>query len=234
MPASTPKVSSSQKTSEILPYAAIPPTRRPTRAVTAIANPPPTHTRTAARIIGAPPARAPAIPSAAKARRALTTTAAVRYPGGKIKQAAIGKTAPAVKLSAEYTAACTGRAWIAAMPSSSRAWAPSASEAVSASATLPARSIGQPTLHVDRGQLLPFALWMRLELSALLVEVGLLNISLRADGHIFPSGHRHRPGDQSGDCRREHEARRGSGCNHADRNARDGDDSIIGTEHSGS
>src|SRR6267378_2386704 len=82
-------------------YAPIPPTRRPTAAVTAIANPPPTQTLTAARRIGAPPARAPAIPSVTRAMRALTTTASVRAGFGTTRKATTGKIAPAVKLSAE-------------------------------------------------------------------------------------------------------------------------------------
>src|ERR1700674_4020455 len=90
------------------------------------------------------------------------------------------------------------------------------------------------SFDIDRGQLLPLALRMRLEFAPLLVEVSSLNISLRADGYVFPCGHRHCAGDQGGYGRREHETRRGSSSNHTDRNARDGDDSIIGTEYCGS
>jgi len=43
----------------------------------------------------------------------------------------------------------------------------------------------KPTFDIDRGQFLLLALRMRLELSALLVEVGSLNISLRADRYVF-------------------------------------------------
>jgi hypothetical protein len=63
------------------------------------------------------------------------------------------------------------------------------------------------TFDVDRGQFLSLALRMCLELAALLVEVGSLNISLRADGYVFSGGHRHRAGDQGGYRRREHETR---------------------------
>jgi hypothetical protein len=79
----------------------------------------------------------------------------------------------------------------------------------------------KPTFDIDRSQLLLLGLWMRLQLASFLVEVGSLNVSLRADGNVFACSHRHGPGNQRGYGRGEHETRRGSGCNHADGDARD-------------
>ena len=89
----------------------------------------------------------------------------------------------------------------------------------------------KPTFDIDRSQLLLLGLWMGLELCALLVEVGLLDISLRADRNVFARGHRHSAGDQRGDCRREDETRRRSSCNYANCHAGHRDDSVIGAEY---
>ena len=92
----------------------------------------------------------------------------------------------------------------------------------------------EPAFDIDRGQFLLLALWMRLELAEFLFEIGSLNISLGADGHVLAGGHRHSAGNQCGYGRREYETRGGSGCNYADGNARHRNDSIIGTEYGSS
>jgi len=92
----------------------------------------------------------------------------------------------------------------------------------------------EPTFDIDRCQLLLLDVWMRLELSAFLVEVGSLNVSLRADRYVFACGHRHSACDQGGYGRREDETGRGSSSNHTDRDARDRNNSIVGAEYGGS
>ncbi len=62
--------------------------------------------------------------------------------------------------------------------------------------------LGKPTFDIDGGQFLLLDVWMRLELSSLLVEVSSLNISLRADRYVLARSHRHGSGDQCGCGRR--------------------------------
>ena len=84
----------------------------------------------------APPALAAIAP---KAARNTSDMSAIHKPtlcSGATKVTASGKAAPETKLAAEARAACTGLAVrVSLMPSSSRAWEPSASWAISWSAT---------------------------------------------------------------------------------------------------
>ena len=74
----------------------------------------------------------------------MVTTGMIQ-PAGAASVANSGMLAPAAKVAAEVSAACTGRATvISEMPSSSRACAPSASLAISCTATLRARSGSTP------------------------------------------------------------------------------------------
>ena len=123
----------------------IDPARCPTSAVTAIANPPPKRTRNAALPRGAPPTCAPSAPSAPSATSALTAITATRALSGATMNAPRGTSAPHANDAADTQAACHGRAReLACWPSSSRAWAATASRALSCSATRLARSRSRP------------------------------------------------------------------------------------------
>ena len=93
---------------------------------------------------------------------------------------------------------------------------------------------GKSAADINGSQFPPLTLRMRLEFLSLLVKVGSLSVSLRADGYVFAGGHGHCSGDQCGDRSREHEACRGSRCNYTDCNAGDRNNSVICTEYGGS
>lgn len=75
---------------------------------------------------------------------------------------------------------------------------------------------------------------MRLELPSLLIEIGALNVSLRADRDIFAGGHRHGSGHRCGYRGGEVEAGWGARRNDADGNAGDRNYAVVCAEHSGS
>ena len=90
-------------------------------------------------------ALAPMAPSSARKAREATDTAIVRLPSGNRNTINSGMAAPTEKVAAEVRAAWIGRAWVnSEMPSSSRAWAPSASCAVNCVATWSASSGVRP------------------------------------------------------------------------------------------
>src|SRR5438105_9511401 len=74
---------------------------------------------------------------------------------------------------------------------------------------------------------------MGFQLLSLLVEVGTLDILLRAHGYVFARGHRHRSGHRGRHGSREHEASRGSRGDHTDCNAGNRNNPVIGAEYSG-
>ena len=79
----------------------------------------------------APPAQAPTAPSPASVTSEAKVTTGMIIPIGDRNTASSGMAAPDAKVTAEVSAACTGRATVMSeMPSSSRAWAPSASLAI--------------------------------------------------------------------------------------------------------
>ena len=119
------------------------------RAATAIATTPPTTTRTAARVARAPPRRAPAIPSTSSRTSASTALVTMRViadaPEPSAAMRAIAGIDPIANDAADTKDACTGRAIVCStMPSSSRRWEPSASDAVSWVATCSANSRVSP------------------------------------------------------------------------------------------
>ena len=90
-------------------------------AVIAIASAPQKATRAVARSTLAPPRRAPTAPSAARKTNEARKTAGINALCGKMKTTSKGSAAPAAKVAAEVSAACTGRAvLISEIPSSSR------------------------------------------------------------------------------------------------------------------
>jgi hypothetical protein len=100
-------------------------------AVAAIAKAPQKVTRMVGLTIFAPPARAPIAPSPAKQTSEAPDTVDAVHPAGASKVAIRGSAAPLAKVTADVSAACTGRAMTCSeSPSSSLAWVPSASFAI--------------------------------------------------------------------------------------------------------
>jgi len=121
------------------------PKSAPIPYVTASASAPPTPTRTAARVRGAPPSPAPTTPNTQSATRVTAAMTALRGPAGASAATSNGMMAPAAKLAADAPAACGGRAAPASVwPSSSRRCAPRGSASWSAAATSDASSGGSP------------------------------------------------------------------------------------------
>src|SRR5271166_7083301 len=97
-------------------------------AVTAIASAPQKPTLNAGLTIGAPPAQAPSAPSATRKTNAAAGTAATTASRGARNAANVGIAAPTENETADANAAWIGFASApSAKPSSSRAWAASAS-----------------------------------------------------------------------------------------------------------
>src|SRR5271165_2304830 len=101
-------------------------------AVTAIANAPQNPTLSAGLTTGAPPAQAPSAPSATRKANAAAGTTMTTASLGERYAASVGVAAPTEKATAEARAASIGfGAAPSTKPSSSRAWAASASLAMS-------------------------------------------------------------------------------------------------------
>jgi hypothetical protein len=112
------------------------PTMAPIPAVSAIASAPQKVTRIIGLKTSAPPVLAPSKPSRAKEANDPTETTGIIKLEGERSTRVSGAAAPAENVAADVRAACTGRPEvISEMPSSSRAWAPSASLAISCRAT---------------------------------------------------------------------------------------------------
>ena len=119
----------------------------PMPAVRAIARAPQNVTRSVARRTLAPPARAPIAPRTARKAKDAADTMGTSALAGDTTTMSNGMTAPTENDAAEVSAAYTGRAVvISEIPSSSRAWAPKASFAVSWRATLRANALSTPRL----------------------------------------------------------------------------------------
>ena len=126
-------------------YPAVTPNNAPTAAVAAIARAPQNATLAAPRTKPAPPADAPSPPRIARPMSVDAATRRAISVSGTSGATISGTTAPAAKVSAETSAAWTGRAvTVSDMPSSSRAWAPRASFAVNCTATRRARRSSRP------------------------------------------------------------------------------------------
>ena len=118
--------------------------------------------------------------------------------------ASSGSSAPTVKARKLAPAACHGFASSSgSMPSSTRAWARSASRSVSCSRRLAGHFPGQAAGHQQPGQLLEFRLRLFAQLAPLHGQRGLLRVALGGDGDVLARRHRHGPGQQSGQTRGE-------------------------------
>ena len=119
----------------------------PIPAVRAIAKAPQNVTRTMARRTFAPPARPPIAPRSARKPKDAADTIGTSKLAGDTTTISKGTAAPVENVTADVSAACTGRAVvISEIPSSSRAWAPKASFAVSWRATFRASAFSTPRL----------------------------------------------------------------------------------------
>ena len=117
------------------------PTNFPIPAVRAMASAPQNVTRAVARTMFAPPALAPIAPRRARKPKDAPDTIGTSAPAGDTTTMSKGIAAPTENDAADVSAACTGRAAVAAeIPSSSRAWAAKASFVVSCWATCRARA----------------------------------------------------------------------------------------------
>src|SRR6185503_5960097 len=107
------------------------PNRVPTAAVNPMASAPQKVTRMADFIIGAPPARAANTPKQTRKMRELIATTEINLVSGVTSTVRSGIPAPTAKVTADASAACTGRAVkLSEMPSSSLACAANASWAI--------------------------------------------------------------------------------------------------------
>lgn len=117
----------------------------PIPVVNVIANAPQNVTRAAPTRTAAPPARAANAPKRAKNPNEIPATHAIREEPDTRTATMSGIDAPIAKLDAEASEAWMGRACGASqIPNSSRACAPSASWAISCSATCFARAGARP------------------------------------------------------------------------------------------
>ena len=108
------------------------PNNFPIPAVRAIANAPQKVTRAVARRMFAPPAFAPIAPKRERNPKDAAETIGTSALAGDTTTMSNGMAAPTENITADVSAACTGRAVvISEIPSSSRAWAVKASFAIS-------------------------------------------------------------------------------------------------------
>src|ERR1700677_5076285 len=97
-----------------------------------MASAPQKQTLSAGFTIGAPPNQAPSAPSATRKTNAAAGTALTTAPGGARNAASVGNAAPSENATADAKAAWIGLGSAPSLrPSSSRAWAASASLAMS-------------------------------------------------------------------------------------------------------
>lgn len=108
------------------------PNSLPIPAVMANAKAPQNVTRTVARRTFAPPALAPTAPRSARNTRDAAETIGISASAGDMAAMSNGMAAPVENMTADVRAACTGRVVVISdIPSSSRAWVPKASFAIS-------------------------------------------------------------------------------------------------------
>ena len=204
----------------------------PIPAVIASANAPQNVTRTVARRMFAPPARAPMAPSRARKPSDAPATIGSSAFVGDTTTMSNGMAAPIENIAAEVSAACTGRAAVTSdIPSSSRAWAVRASFAMSCWATCRASGLIDASFDVDVGKLIEFKGRIVAQFFAFAREIGSFRIGLRTDRHVFAGRHRHGAGDQTRNPR-DHDfmLRRGS-RRHTHNQACGGDNAVVGPEH---
>jgi hypothetical protein len=147
--------------------------------------------------------------------------------------ASSGTIPPTTKATIDAQAACHGLAnssgW---RPSSSRAWAASASFSVSCSATRRARPIPRPCVY-QAGELLELLRRLPIELGLLGGQLGGLGVPLARHGDVLADCHRQRAGHEGGHPRGQQRAAAHRGAGHAHDHAGRGDDAVVGSHHSG-
>jgi hypothetical protein len=143
--------------------------------------------------------------------------------------------APAENVTADVSAACTGRAVVIfEIPSSSRACAVKGSFVINCWATLPRKGLVDAAPDVDIGKLVKLERGVLAQLLTLAREVRPFCIGLRADRHIFAGGHRHGAGHQAGDTGDQDGVLRRGRRGDADDQACGRDNAVVGSEHRGS
>jgi len=201
---------------------------RPMTAVTTIATPPPTVTRSAARPIGAPPRCPPSAPSAARLAREHTAIAGMSQPDGTASSARIGNEGKGREARRGYPRGLhrlrKRRLVDAEFVAQVRAESVARAQLLGDSHR---KLLVEAALHVDQSQFLQFRSRLIRELPRLSGDVGLLGVALRADGNIFTHGHRHRASDQASHAGDQDRARWRVGCRDADHEARGRDNRVI-------
>ncbi len=86
---------------------------------------------------------------------------------------------------------------------------------------------------VDRREFLKLLLRLFLQFPAFLFNQGLLAVLLAADGHVFAQGHGDCAAHQAGSPSDQDGSRRRIDTSDANHDRRNGDDTVIGTQHAG-
>ena len=181
------------------------PTRAPMSAVAAIASPPPTVMRIAARARGAPPSRAPNVPSSASRMIVTIAITAMRArPERSRRPAAPGRRRPRSSPRRRPPPAPGGPSSPSRMPELVAHVAPERVRLHQRGRDLAGEVPVESPLLVDLGELLELVLREAGELVGLALDVGELGVALRAHRPELAGGHRHRPGDERGDPGDEH------------------------------
>ena len=140
----------------------------------AIANAPQNVTRAVARRMFAPPVLAPIAPRRARKPKDAVDTMGTSALAGDTTTISKGIAAPTENITADVSAACTGRAVvISEIPSSSRACAAKASFA-----NLPRKRLIHAAFDVDFGKLIELKLGIFAQLLAFARNISLLGVGL--------------------------------------------------------
>ena len=173
------------------------PRSRPMAAVTAIARAPPTVTRTAARPSGAPPRYPPNAPRAARLISDRAAIAGMRQPRARraSPESDHGESTQSSRPKSTRLASDAR-----GMPVDAELIPQVCAEPVAGAELLRdfhRELLLEASLDVNHGQLVQLGLRLTRKLALLALDVGLLRVALRADGHVLAHGHRHRPSDQA-------------------------------------
>lgn len=96
---------------------------------------------------------------------------------------------------------------------------------------LPSQQLIQPAPDIDGGEFSKFRWRISLKFPPLTIQVRRLGVGLRTDRHIFPCGHRHRPGHQTRNTCHHQTASRSIGRGNTNQQARGRDDPVISAQH---
>ena len=206
----------------------------PMPAVSAIAKAPQNVTRAVARNTFAPPVFAPIAPSRARKPRDAADTMGTSAPAGDTTTMSKGMAAPTENVTADVSAACTGRALVIfEIPSSSRACAVRGIFRRQLLRDLPRKRLVDATLDVDFGKFIQLVRRILAQLRALAREIRLFGVGLRADRHILAGRHRHGPRHQACDTGDQDIVLLRRCRGNADDQARGRDNTVVSAEHRG-